>query len=173
MLLPILIAHCVCSQNAIVFHLCTISKLIYHNRAITTLLTNRIQVQMTGKWVDKNFLEISSNYVGTLSKKSKLNPCLQNWLCQTHTHTRCDQKALPCKHWIKGSVTLSYEASAEDFSTSFPGFSPTRSMGAGRREPWERGWGFLSIYWGDIIQKNKQQRVFEALVAGAVRIFLI
>ena len=24
-------------------------------------------------------------------------------------------------------------------STSFPGFSPTRSMGAGRREPWERG----------------------------------
>ena len=24
--------------------------------------------------------------------------------------------------------------------TSFPGFSPTRSMGAGRREPWERGW---------------------------------
>ena len=24
----------------------------------------------------------------------------------------------PCKHWIKGSVTLSYIASAEDFSQS-------------------------------------------------------
>ena len=33
-------------------------------------------------------------------------------------HTRCDQNALSCKHWIKGSVTLFYEASAENFSQS-------------------------------------------------------
>ena len=43
------IAHCVCSQSAMFFHLCTICKLIYYNTAITTFLTNRIQVQMTGK----------------------------------------------------------------------------------------------------------------------------
>ena len=42
--------------------------------------------------------------------------CSKKWLCQTHT--RCDQKALPCKHWIKGSVTLFYEPSAKDFSHS-------------------------------------------------------
>ena len=64
------IAHYVCSQNAMFFHLCTISELIYHNRAITTLLTNRIQVQMTegNEWI-RIFWKSASNYVRTLSKK--------------------------------------------------------------------------------------------------------
>ena len=28
----------------------------------------------------------------------------------------------------------------DDAPTSFPGFSPTRPLEAGRREPWEQGW---------------------------------
>ena len=63
---------------------------------------------------------------------------IKKWLCQTHTHTRCDQKALPCKHWIKGSVTPSYEV------------LPRISLNLLRRYH----------------TKNKQQRTFEALVVG-------
>ena len=52
------------------FHLRTISELIYHNRAITTFLTNRIQVQMTegNEWI-RIFWKSARNYVRTLSKK--------------------------------------------------------------------------------------------------------
>ena len=43
---------------------------------------------------------------------------LQQKVIMPNTHTSCDQKALPCKHWIKGSVTLFYEPFAKDFSQS-------------------------------------------------------
>ena len=50
-------------------------------------------------------------------------------------HTRCDQKALPCKHWIKGSVTLSCEASAEDFSQSTEAISYKKETATYFRSP--------------------------------------
>ena len=79
------------------FHLCTISELIYHNRAITTLLTNRIQVQMTegNEWI-RIFWKSASNYVRTLSKQVKpLSPKL--FRIKVTFNQTCQVTVLPLK----------------------------------------------------------------------------
>ena len=79
------------------FHLCTISELIYHNRAITTLLTNRIQVQMTegNEWI-RIFWKSASNYVRTLSKQVKpLSPKL--FRIKVTFNQTCQVTVLPFK----------------------------------------------------------------------------